>query len=216
MLSIVLCPPHGPLSVAADQYYDLHLSASAPGCPGVRISAAHVRPYLQAFYTHRLCWMTMGEPPWCNNMNTVNILIAATAFLILLMVGQGNDVATTIVLTLRVAISWKARSSKNLNLFPHGLHRERRKNTRSISGLSDQFSTVGPIVWIISPRPCLVPDRGLHIASDRPSLRSAHFGAGWSRPVLERRGNLLTQLFASSIEQPYVRSRVAQLSAVAG
>jgi hypothetical protein len=74
----------------------------------------------------------MGESPWCNNMNMVHILIAATVHLGLLVDGLDLGVATTAILTLRVAISWKAQSSKKPNLFPHSLHRERDKSTRGV------------------------------------------------------------------------------------
>ena len=76
----------------------------------------------------------MGESPWCNNMNRVQVLIAVTVHLGLLIAGQDLGVATTVILTLRVAISWKAPSSKKPNLFPPGLHRERHKSTPGEEG----------------------------------------------------------------------------------
>lgn len=83
----------------------------------------------------------MEESLWCDEMNMVHILVAVTIHLGLLVAGHNLDTATTVILTLRVAIAWKARSSKNLNLFPHGLHREQGKCNHGVKEAACQFST---------------------------------------------------------------------------
>jgi hypothetical protein len=55
-------------------------------------------------------------------MNMGNILIAAIEIFGLLVVGQDNDVATAIVMTLKVVISWRAQEQRNINQFPPSLH----------------------------------------------------------------------------------------------
>lgn len=72
-------------------------------------------------------------------MNMGNILIAAIAILGLLMVGQDNEVATAIVMTLKVVISWRAQEQRNINQFPPGLH---RKHCKSTNGTREHRGTV--------------------------------------------------------------------------